>query len=72
VFLVNCGGGFRYLLRDQVAFNLDVKDRLSNVPSYGLPDSARVVNGQYQAGMLAHGVAQNWQINFALTFQWDE
>jgi hypothetical protein len=72
VFLVNCGGGFRYLLRDQLAFNLDVKDRLSNVPSYGLPAAARVVNGQYQTGMLTHGVAQNWQINFALTFQWDE
>jgi hypothetical protein len=72
VFLVNWGGGFRYLLQDQFAFTLDLKDRLSNVPSYGLPDSARVVNGQYQPGMHTHGIAQSWQINFGLTFQWDE
>jgi hypothetical protein len=72
VFLVNCGGGFRYLLADQFAFTLDLKDRLSNVPSYGLSNAARVVNGQYQPGMHTHGVAQSWQLNFGLTFQWDE
>ena len=72
VFLVNCGGGFRYLLRDQFAFTLGVRDQLSNVPSYGLPDIATVVNGQYRPGMHTHGVAQTWQIHFGLTFQWDE
>jgi hypothetical protein len=72
VFLVNCGGGFRYLIKDQFAFTLDLKDRLSNAPRYGLPGSGRVVNGQYQPGMLTHGVFQGWQLNLGLTFQWDE
>jgi hypothetical protein len=72
VFLVNCGGGFRYLLRDQFAFTLGVRDQLSNVPSYGLPDTTIVVNGQYRPGMHTHGVAQSWQIHFGLSFQWDE
>jgi hypothetical protein len=72
VFVVNCGGGFRYLLKDQFAFALDLKDQLSNVPSYGLPDSTRVINGQYQPGIFTHGVAQSWRLNFGLTFQWDQ
>jgi outer membrane protein W len=58
-FLVNCGGGFKYLIRDQFAVTVDVKDRLFKIPSYGLPLSV-------------HGVGQTWQANVGLTFQWDE
>jgi len=68
----NWGGGAHYLVRDQFALTFDVKHRLSGVPSYGLPSSARVVNGQFQPGIASHGVLQNWQLNFGLSFQWDE
>lgn len=71
-FLFNFGGGFKYLVRDQFALTFDVKDRLSGVPSYGLPGSARVVDGHYQPGIARHGIMQNVQISFGFNYQWDE
>jgi opacity protein-like surface antigen len=71
-FVFNWGGGLKYLVADRFAVGFDVKDRISRVPSYGLPGSARVVDGQYQPGMARHGLLQNWQFNVGLTFQWDE
>ena len=71
-FLLNWGGGLKYLAADQFALTFDVKDRLSRVPSYGLPVSARIVNGQFQPGIAKHGVFNNWQFSFGLTYQWDE
>ena len=58
-FIFNFGGGFKYLLADQFAVTVDVKDRLSRMPTFGLPLSR-------------HGVFQNAQINFGFTYQWDE
>jgi opacity protein-like surface antigen len=71
-FLLNWGGGLKYLAADQFALTFDVKDRLSRIPSYGIPPTARIVNGQFQPGMAKHGVLNNWQFNFGLTYQWDE
>jgi outer membrane protein W len=71
-FLVNAGGGVRYLVRDQFALNLDVKDHISRVPSYGIPVSTSVVDGVFQPGMSRHGTLNNWQITFGFTYQWDE
>jgi hypothetical protein len=71
-FLFNWGGGAKYLIMDQFAFGADVKDQITPVPSYGLPSSARVVNGQFFPGIAHHGVFQNWQINLGLSFQWDD
>jgi outer membrane protein W len=71
-FLVNAGGGVRYLVRDQFALNLDVKDRISRLPSYGIPLSANVVDGVFQPGVSRHGILNNWQISFGFTYQWDE
>jgi hypothetical protein len=71
-FLVDLGGGFKYLVSDRFALTLDVKDRISTVPSYGLPKSARIVNGVFQPGMRRHGFLQNWQVNLGFSFQWDE
>jgi len=71
-FLVNWGGGFKYLVMDEFALTFDMKDRLSQVPTYSLPEVARVVNGQYQPGIARHGVMQTWQFNIGFTFQWDE
>jgi opacity protein-like surface antigen len=71
-FLFNWGGGLSYLAIGQMALGFDVKHRLSRVPSYGIPPSARVVDGQYQAGLARHGIVQNWQINFSVAYQWDD
>jgi hypothetical protein len=49
-----------------------VKDRISRLPTYGLPPSARVVNGQYQPGISPHGRLQILQVNLGFTYQWDE
>jgi len=58
-FVANPGGGFKYLVMDEFAVSVDVKDRLSQIPSYGLP-------GPHG------GVLQNWQVNIGFSFQWDE
>jgi outer membrane protein W len=71
-FLVNCGGGFKYLLKDQFAITFDAKDRLFTIPSYGLPSSARMIGGRFEPGMFTHGIGQTWQVNVGLTFQWDQ
>jgi opacity protein-like surface antigen len=71
-FLFNWGGGLKYLVADQFAITFDVRDRLSRVPSYGLPESARIINGQFQPGMASHGALQIWQFNLGFTYQWDE
>jgi opacity protein-like surface antigen len=71
-FVFNWGGGFKYLVMDEFAVTVDVKDRISGVPSYGLPSTARIINGHFQPGFAPHGTMQNWQFNFGLTYQWDE
>ena len=71
-FLVNAGGGVRYLVRDQFALNLDVRDRISRLPSWGIPPSASVVDGVFNPGVSRHGVLNNWQISVGFTYQWDE
>jgi hypothetical protein len=71
-FLVNWGGGMKYLAGNQVALTFDVRDNMTGVPSYGLPRSARVVNGQYFPGMATNGLLHNWQLNVGVAFQWDD
>jgi opacity protein-like surface antigen len=71
-FLFNWGGGLKYLVIDKFAVTFDAKNRLSRVPSYGIPPSARVVDGQYRPGMARHGAVQHWQASIGLTYQWDD
>jgi opacity protein-like surface antigen len=71
-FLVNWGGGFTYLIHPPVAIRFDVKDYISGVPSYGLPPTARVVNGRFQPGLARNGLMNNWQMNFGVIYQWDD
>jgi len=71
-FLVNAAGGVRYLVMDQFAVSLDFKDRISRLPSYGIPTFTRVVDGVYQPGVSRHGILNNWQIQVGFTYQWDE
>jgi opacity protein-like surface antigen len=71
-FMMNWGGGFKFLVMDQFAVVADVKDQISGIPSYGLPTSARIVNGQYQPGIRLDGFLHNWQFNLGLAVQWDD
>jgi opacity protein-like surface antigen len=71
-FLVNWGGGFQYLVYEPVSVTFDVKDNVTGVPSYGLPPSARIVDGHYRPGLSRNGLMNNWQINFGVTFRFEE
>jgi opacity protein-like surface antigen len=71
-FAMNAGGGFKYLVHDQFALTVNVKDQISGVPSYGLPRFASVVNGFYRPGLSRHGTLQNWQFNIGAVYQWDD
>jgi len=71
-FTFNWGGGFKYLVADQFGLTFDLKDQISGVPSYGLPRSARVTNGQFQPGFSRSKLLNNWQINFGIAFQFDD
>lgn len=71
-FGLHWGGGFKYLVRDQFVVRMDVLDYMTPVPSYGLPSSAKVVNGQYQPGIGRNGWLNQWQFSWGLAFQWDE
>lgn len=70
-FTTNYGGGFKYLIDNDVALTFDATDQLSGIPSYGLPQKAQIVNGVYQAGLARNGLMNNVQVNFGVTFRWD-
>jgi opacity protein-like surface antigen len=71
-FLFNVGGGLKYLIIDQFAVVFDFKDSLSRLPSYGIPDSASVINGQFHPGVDIHGTLNNFQISIGANVQWDD
>jgi opacity protein-like surface antigen len=71
-FAVAAGGGFKYLIDEEVALTFDVRDYISGIPSYGLPSTARIVDGQFQPGFARSGFLNNWQINLGITFLWDD
>jgi hypothetical protein len=71
-YTVNLGGGFKYLIEDQFAVTLDVRDQMTGVPSYGLPPAATVVNGQFEPGFARRGLQNNWQFNLGASFQFDD
>jgi opacity protein-like surface antigen len=71
-FRFNLGGGVKYLVMDQFAVSLDVKNSLSGIPKYAVPSSTQVIDGQYHPGIAVDGIMQNWQLSAAANFQWDE
>jgi len=70
-FTVNWGGGFKYALDENSVFILDVKDHVSGIPSYGLPSSAQVINGQYRPGLSDTGWLHNVQVNVGFAYRWN-
>lgn len=71
-FSFNWGGGFKYLANDQTVLILDVRDFVSSIPSYGLPQSAQVVNGGFQPGFAHNGFLNNVQFNVGVSFRWTD
>jgi outer membrane protein W len=71
-FALNWGGGLKYLIQDQFAIRLDATDHVSYVPSYGLPHSAQITNGQYTPGMAQKGMLHHWQLNLGFAIQFDD
>jgi opacity protein-like surface antigen len=71
-FMFSWGAGAKYLVQDQFAITFEVDDHVSGMPSYGLPATARVVDGQYVPGISRNGFVQNWRVGFGLAFQWDD
>jgi hypothetical protein len=66
------GGGVKYLLRKQVAASFQFSDRISGVPSYGLPGTGMVQSGTYVPGFHPNGLMHNWLIGAGFSFQWDD
>jgi opacity protein-like surface antigen len=71
-FTMNWGGGFRYLLKKQIAVSAQFSDSISGVPAYGLPDVGRYVDTTYIPGFSPSGVMHNWLISGGFVYQWDD
>ena len=69
-FSFNWGGGLKFRANDQTVLIFDVRDFVSGVPSYGLPQSAQVVNGEFQPGYARHGFLNNVQVSVGVSFRW--
>jgi len=70
-FVFDWGGGVKYLFHDHWAARVDFRSHLGTMPSYGLPSSAGIAQGQYVPGMAVSGTLQNWTINAGIAYQWD-
>ncbi len=71
-FTGSWGGGVKFLVQDRFAVDFQFSDRITGVPGYGLPRSARVAGGQLVPGFVPHGSMHNWLIGVALAYQWGE
>ena len=69
---LNVGGGVKFLVSEQFAVMFDVKDFISDIPSYGLASSARITNGVFEPGLAKDGMLQRWGLNIGFAYQWDE
>ena len=67
----NYGVGFKHLVADHFALVVDFKGRMSDIPTYGLPKATRIVDGEYQPAISAHGLMHAWQFNIGIAHQWD-
>ena len=71
-FAFNWGGEFKYLVDDDAALTFDFKDQITDMPSYGLLQTARVVDGVFLPGFSSNGLIHSWQINIGFAVQWDD
>jgi opacity protein-like surface antigen len=71
-FAFNWGAGLKTHVQDQVLLIFEVKDQVSGIPSYGLPHSAVIRDGQFVPGISRNGFLHNVQLNVGIGFQWDD
>jgi len=70
-FAFSFGGGVKYLLTNRIAVRFDVRDQITGVPDYGLPDTSPVLpGGEIGAGFRADGRIHNWLFNVGLNYYW--
>jgi opacity protein-like surface antigen len=70
-FAFSFGAGVKYLLTPRLAVRFDVRDQITGVPNYGLPDRSPVLpGGQIGAGFRADGRIHNWLFNVGLNYYW--
>lgn len=71
-FAFSFGGGVKYLLTNKLGLRVDLRDQISGVPNYGLPDTSPVLpGGQIGAGFRADGRVHNWILNVGLNYYWN-
>jgi opacity protein-like surface antigen len=71
-FLFDWGGGLNSRVDDQVALSFEFKNQISGFPSYGLPRNAQIQGSQFIPGISRNGFFHNWQVNFGITYIWDD
>jgi opacity protein-like surface antigen len=68
----NYGIGFKHLVADRFALTVDAKGRMSEIPTYGLPKTTRLVDGVYVPAISTRGLMHTWQFNVGIAHQWDK
>jgi opacity protein-like surface antigen len=71
-FAFSFGGGVKYLLTNKLGVRVDVRDQITGVPNYGLPDTSPVLpGGEIGAAFRADGRIHNWMLNVGLNYYWN-
>jgi opacity protein-like surface antigen len=66
------GGGVKYLLTHNLGVRVDVRDQITGVPNYGLPDTSPALpGGEIGAAFRADGRVHNWILNVGLNYYWN-
>jgi opacity protein-like surface antigen len=70
-FAFSFGGGVKYLLTQKLGVRVDVRDQITGVPNYGLPDTSPILpGGEIGAAFRADGRVHNWMLNVGLNYCW--
>ncbi len=70
-FAFSFGGGVKYLITNKIGVRVDVRDQITGVPNYGLPDTSPVLpGGEIGAAFRADGRVHNWLVNVGLNYYW--
>jgi hypothetical protein len=67
---LNVGGGFKYALSTKWGVRVDLADRISGVPDYGLPATAPFFQGNVGAGFRPEGRLHNRHLSGGITYYW--
>ena len=62
------GGGVKFMMGQQWALRVDVRNQVSTVPDYGLPRQALTTDGVMGPALRPEGFYQNWQVGAGFTY----